>query len=74
MFRVSLIGAAVSFVAGVAFGFIVAAPYITANAPAEWAWLLVPLGSVLAGTFVFVVGWFLTILVTMGEMFRGEFA
>jgi ABC-type polysaccharide/polyol phosphate export permease len=74
MFKTTIIGAILSLAAGGAVGWFLAAPYITANAPAEWSWLLVPVGSFLVGLVVFWVGWFLTVLATQAVMFRGDFA
>jgi hypothetical protein len=68
MFKLPLIGGILSLVAGGAVGWFLAAPYITANAPAQWAWILVPAGSFLVGAVVFVVGWFVTILATQATM------
>jgi len=72
MFKTTIIGAILSFIAAASVGYFVAAPYITANAPAEWSWLLVPVGAFLAGIVVFWVGWFLTVLATQAVMFRGS--
>jgi len=74
MFKTTIIGAILSLIAAASFGYYMAAPYIAANAPAEWSWLLVPAGAFLAGLVVFWVGWFLTVLATQAVAFRGEFA
>jgi hypothetical protein len=72
MIKTALIGAVLSLAAGGGFGYYMAAPYIAANAPAEWSWLLVPAGSFIAGAVVFGIGWFLTVLASQAVMFRGS--
>lgn len=68
MFKLPLIGGILSLVAGGAVGWFLAAPYLTANVPQQWAWLAVPVGAFLVGAVVFVVGWFVTILATQAKM------
>jgi len=72
MIKAVILGALASLVAGAWFGYTQAAPYIAANAPAEWSWFLVPVGGFLAGAVVFGIGWFLTVLTAQAVMFRGS--
>jgi len=72
MIKTAIIGAILSLAAGGSVGWFIAAPYITANAPGQWAWLAVPVGSFIVGAIVFGIGWFLTVLTAQAVMFRGS--